>query len=112
MHWIYPIAFLAVLCVVAFVAQQLLLKRAVKQVVAIFKEHRAFTPDTARTLAEMKLEAPGFLKRPATFRDFKNKVVLSLLSAGIVMVTEDNRYYLSRDALARSPISELLDPPR
>ena len=35
----------------------------------------------------------------------------SLMSAGIVMITEDDKYYLSRNALAQSPINDLLDPP-
>ena len=112
MHWIYIIIFFAIFTAVAISIQRLLMKRALNQVVAIFKANQATTTETARTLQELNLEPPGFLKRAAAFRDYKYRIVGSLVSAGIVIVTEDQKYYLSRQELARFPISEMINTPQ
>lgn len=111
MHWIYIIGFFAIFTAAAIFVQRLLLKRALNQVVAIFNENRATTPETARTLKELNLLPPGFLKKAAAFRDFKYRVVEALVNADIVIITDDQKYYLSNSALAQSPIRQMLDKP-
>jgi len=109
MHWIYIIGFLAILAPVAIFAQRLFLKRAFNQAVAIFRENRATRPETARTLAELNLLPPGFMKRAGAFRDYKHRVVEALVKSGVVVVTEDQRHYLSESELAKSPVRRMLD---
>ena len=110
MNWIYPLGFLIIFFIVALLIQQWLLKRALNQVVAIFQKNRATTRETARTLEELNLQPLGFLRRPAAFRNFNHRVVETLSNAGIVMVTEDLKYYLSEEELAKSPLGRMLDP--
>ena len=111
MNWIYPLGFLIIFFIVALLIQQWLLKRALNQVVAIFQKNRATTRETARTLEELNLQPLGFLRRPAAFRNFNHRVVETLSNTGIVIVTEDQRYYLSESALAKSPLGQMLNTP-
>ena len=111
MNWFYPIGFLIIFFIVAFLIQQWLLKRALKEVVAIFQKNRATTPENARTLEELNLQPLGFLRTPGTFRNFNHRVVETLSNTGIVIVTEDQRYYLSESALAKSPLGQMLNTP-
>jgi len=109
MHWFYIIGFLAIFAAVATFVQRLLLRRALNQVVAIFRENRATTPETARTLAELNLLPPGFLTRTPGIRDYKHRVVEALVNTSIVLVTEDQKHYISESELAKSPLHQRLD---
>ena len=105
----YIIGFLVIFFIAAFLTQQWLLKRSLIEVVTIFQEKGATTPETARTLEELDLQPPGFLKRPAAFRNYKHRIVETLLTTGIVIVTEDQKYYLSESELTKSPIHQMVD---
>lgn len=109
MHWIYIIGFFAIFTAAAIFVQRLLLRRALNRVVAIFRESRATTPETARTLAELNLLPPGFMKPTAALRDYKHRVVEALAKSGVILVTEDLKHYLSESKLAKSPLRQMLD---
>ena len=77
----------------------LLNKRAVIQVIKIFKEHGALDAESAKTLVELKLTKPSFKDRMLRFRDYKPAAVESLIQVGVVQATEDGRVFLLEERL-------------
>lgn len=78
------------------------LKRAIRQVIAIFRRNNALDKKTARTIDELGLRPYGFADRMFHMRDFKPYALNALTKAGIIQGTEDGRLYLAEDALMES----------
>jgi len=89
-----------------------LLRRAVREVVRIFRKQNATTPLTARTIEELKLQRKGFLQKMWGRRDYKPYALDALVRTGIVKTTEAKKLFLSEEELAISPLGKLVEPPR
>ena len=67
-------------------------RRAVLQVITIFKKHQALDAERAKTIEELGLSPQGFRLR--VMRDYKPRAVDMLIKAKIIEVTEDRKLYL------------------
>ena len=93
-----------------FVIPRWRLKRAIRQVIAIFRQNSALDKKTAKTIDELGLKPRGFAERMSHGRDFKPHVLNALVKAGIIKGTGDGRLYLAEDALMASGIEGRVYP--
>jgi hypothetical protein len=82
------------------VGVNLLMKRALKNVIKMFRTGQAFSPETAKHRDELGLKQRSFIHIGA--RDYKPMVLQLLQRSSIVHTTEDGRIYLSEEALSAS----------
>jgi hypothetical protein len=87
-----------------FVIPRWRLKRAVRQVIAIFRQNSALDKKTAKTIDELGLKPRGIMEGMFHGRDFKPHAMNALLKAGIIKGTDDGRLYLAEDMLMTSGI--------
>ncbi len=87
-----------------WVLPRMRIRRAVNQVVDIFKRYNALDVRSARTINELGLKPPTFLDRMMHMRDFKPYALQILMKAEVVMQTDGGRLYLSQDRLAATNI--------
>ena len=85
-----------------FFLPQLMIKRAIGQVIKIFRQHNAIGIKNAKTIDELGLRPATFFNRMMKPRDYRPRALQALISAGIVQGTEDGKLYLSEDSLAAS----------
>jgi len=83
-----------------FLLPQIRLRRAVKQVVAIFERNDALDVRSAKTIDELRLRPRTFLQGLGRIRDFKPYALQILMDARIVCQTDGGRLYLLQDKLA------------
>ena len=94
------IALLIILFLVVIVFLPMLLnKRAVFQVIHIFKKHGAIDAESAKSIIELKLTKPSLKDRMMRFRDYKPSALDSLIQVGVVQGTEDGRLFLLEERL-------------
>ena len=98
--------FIVVLVVLAvlglFIIPRLLLRRAINQVIRIFRQHNATDVKTAKTIDELGLSPPAFMQRMLQGRDYKPYALGALRRSEIIQMTEDGKLYLSEERLAYS----------
>jgi hypothetical protein len=83
-----------------FVLPQMRLRRAIKEVVAIFERNNALDAVSAKTIDELKLKPRTFLQGMGRLRDFKPYALRILMDADVVCQTDGGRLYLVRDKLS------------
>lgn len=93
-----------------FVIPRWRLKRAVRQVIAIFRQNSALDKKTAKTIDELGLKPRGAMEGLFRGRDFKPYALNALTKAGIIQGTEDGRLYLTEDVLMASGIEGRVYP--
>ncbi len=76
-------------------------RRAIPKVIRTFRELNATNSKTARTLDELGIKIPSLFST-RLFKDFKKESLDILIQAGVVVWTEDDRYYLVEDKLISS----------
>jgi hypothetical protein len=97
------IIFIVVIALLAmFIIPQWRVKRAIPQVIRIFKEQNAVGIRNAKTLDELGLRPRGMVERMLKGRDYKQYAFSALMRAEIIQMTEDGRLYLSEERLAES----------
>ena len=84
------------------VIPQWLIKRAVPQVIRIFREHNAIDIKNAKTLDELRLRPRGMMQQMFRRRDYKQYALTALMQADIIQMTEDGKLYLSEEKLSES----------
>lgn len=89
-----------------FVIPRFMMKRAISQVIRIFRERRATEPKMARTAEELDIKSRGLLEGMFRGRDYKPYALQALMRQGIIMQTEDGRLYLSEDRVAASGLGK------
>ncbi|MFP4641498.1 MAG: hypothetical protein ACLFPU_04885 [Dehalococcoidia bacterium] len=99
---LFIVIILILLALGLFVIPRFRMKRAVNQVIKIFQESQAISPDTAKTIDELGLRPPTFMQRLMRRRDFKPYALQALIQGNIIRMTEDDRLYLSEEDLASS----------
>ena len=85
--------------ILLLVLPTMLNRRAVNQVITIFRKQQAIGKDHAKTIDELGLRPPGFKKRLISLRDYKPRALDALIAAKIVQVTDEGRLYLSEEKL-------------
>ncbi len=105
MYTIATIVLLLVLLILGlYVIPRWRLKRAIRQVIAIFRQNSALDKKTAKTIDELGLSPRGFAERMLHTRDFKPYALNELVKAEIIKSTEDGRLYLAEEALMESGV--------
>ena len=94
------------LLVGAYYLSRALFKKAVRQVVAIFRRLGATSPKNAKTLLELGLVRAGLGERLLRGRDYKPYALRMLAQANVVREVDGGRAYLSEDELERSPVKK------
>ena len=79
---------------------QFLYKKAISQVIKIFKRNNALTADSARTPKDLGLAQRGWIQNLGRARDYKPRALQMLIDYDIVRKTEDDRVYLVKEKLA------------
>lgn len=75
-------------------------KRTARQVIAIFREKGAVSPQSAKTLEDLGFQTQrSFLEQLLKGRDFRIYAIQAMLKGDVVRVTEDGRFYLLEDKL-------------
>ena len=85
-----------------FILPQWRLRRAIRQVIRILREHNAVGIKNARTIDELGLRPRRMLEGMFKGRDYKKYALSALMKAEIIQITEDGRLYLSEDKLIAS----------
>jgi hypothetical protein len=83
-----------------FVLPQIRIRRAIKQVVAIFERNSALDLRSAKTIDELRLRPRTFLEGIGRIRDFKPYALQILMDAEVICQTDGGRLYLLQDKLA------------
>jgi len=97
------IILLAVLVIViVFVLPQVFLRMAISSVIRTFRENRALSPESARSLDELGLRPKSMLKAVFSGMQYRGTALMVLRNAQIIELTEDRKLYLSEENLSRS----------
>ena len=81
---------------------RLLINRAIRSVIRIFRESGAVSVDNASSIDELGLNPKPMIKRLLGTRDYKPHALRVLMNADIVKVDEDGNLYLSEEQLLKS----------
>jgi hypothetical protein len=84
-----------------------LLRRAVRQVIKIFRWHNATDATNAKSNNELGLRPRPFLNRLMRTRDYKPYALTVMIRAGVVQLTDEGKLYLSEERLANSTLGKL-----
>lgn len=95
-----PILFFIIMIGALFLIPKFMIRRAIRQVVAIFRHYGAMSPDRAKTQIEMGLNPPDFMTRITSLRDYKPHAVQILMTNGVVVSTEDGKLYINEQKLS------------
>jgi hypothetical protein len=97
------LALVVVLSLLAiFTIPRWMLKRAIRRVIRIFREHNATDAKNAKTIYELGLAPQSMMQRMLRGRDYKPHALNTLLKAQIIQATESGRLYLSEEKLRES----------
>jgi hypothetical protein len=101
------IGLVVILLAALFFIPSWLLKRAVRQVIKIFRRHNAVDATTAMSDSELGLRPLPLLRRLMQRRDYKPDALNVMIRAGVVLMTDEGKLYLSEEKLASSNLSKL-----
>jgi hypothetical protein len=101
---IYVVLFFIALLVIGGLVSRWRMKRAMRQVILIFREHTATSSRNAKTIDELGLSPRGMMGGMFRGRDYKQYALSLLMRSEIIQATEDGRLYLSEDKLLASGI--------
>jgi len=101
---IYLVLFFIALLVMGALISRWRMKRGMRQVILIFREHAATSSRNAKVIDELGLRPQGMMGGMFKGRDYKQYALSLLIKADIVATTEDGRLYLSEDRLLASGI--------
>jgi len=99
---IFIVLILVFMLLVLFIVPQWRLKRAIHQVIRIFREHNAIGIDNSKTMEELGMRSPGMLEKMFRGRDYKEHALRALIKAAVIQATEDGRLHLSEEKLIAS----------
>jgi hypothetical protein len=103
---VVTIVALIVLLAALIIIPRLLLKRAIRKVVARMRKQGATSIDTAKTLDGLGLRNKGPFGTMFQVRDYRPYAIRLLGQAQILQRTEDGRIFLSEETLAESPVNK------
>ena len=101
------VLFIILLIALAFVGSTILMKRAFRAVIKMFRDHNALTIETAQWAQDIGLKRKSMLAFGG-LRDYKPSVLQFLMKQDIVRTNEEGKVFLSEEALQRSGIETRL----
>ena len=96
----------AFLLAAMFIIPQWRLRRAIRQIIGIFRKHNAVSAKNAKTANELGLRPRGLMEGMFRGRDYKPYALTALMNAGVVKTTEDGKLYLSEEELMTSSLGK------
>jgi hypothetical protein len=96
---------LVLMLALAFLGSSMMMKRAIKKVIQMFRNGEALTPETAKELEVLGFKKKHFIQLSG-LRDYKPTALQVLMRNNIILFTEDGRYYLSEDALSQTRLGQ------
>ena len=81
------------------------LKRAIPQVIRMFRDHNAVDIKNAKTGEELGFKQRSLMEGMLKPRDYKPHALNALIRADIIQITEDGKLYLSEEKLTDSGFS-------
>jgi Sec-independent protein translocase protein TatA len=81
---------------------QFMLRRAVKQVVKIFRRSGATSKSSARTLKELGIKPQGLFSLNFGLRDYKYYAVQALMKSEMIQEAEEGKLFLREEKLMHS----------
>jgi hypothetical protein len=84
----------ALLWVAFFTIPRYLIKRAVSQVISIFRQSHSLCSESPKTVNELGLEPKSLADRMLKLRDYKPYALQILVYTGVVRVTNDEKVCL------------------
>jgi len=109
---ILVVLFFVALVVVGAIVSRWRMKRAMREVIRIFREQNATSSRNAKVIDELGLRPTGMLGGMFKGRDYKQYALSLLIKADIVQTTEDGKLHLSEDKLLASGIDSASSYPR
>lgn len=97
---------LVLLAAAVFYLPRLLTKRAIREVVLLFRERGATDATSASVLEELGLVQRGLFDRMFRMRDYRPQALRLLAQADIIRAAEGDRFYLSECALENSQVKK------
>ena len=94
------IAIIVVFIVVYYAASMFTIKRNVVKVIKVFEEKNALAAKTAVSGESLGIRKQCFLDRAVKRRDNRIHALKFMVDAGVVSITSDGRYYLSKKKMA------------
>ena len=94
------IVLIIVFLLVALVLPQFMVMRTAPKVIRIFREKNAVGGKNAKPIEELGLKQRSVIENVLRRRDYKPRALQLLLSANIVQMTEDGKFYLDEENLS------------
>jgi len=94
------IVLVVVFIVVALVLPQFLVMRTAPKVIRIFRQKNAVGEKNAKPIEELGLKQRSMIENVLRRRDYKPRALQLLISANIVQMTEDGKFYLDEESLS------------
>ncbi len=91
---LYPIFFFLLMIAALILIPRFMIRRALRQTIAIFRHFGVNSPEKAKTIAELGLNPADFMTRLTSLRDYKPNALQILMNEGIVASTEEGKIYL------------------
>ena len=105
MEALFIILMIVLVVVALLVIPQWRVKRAIPQVIQMFRDNNAVGIKNARTEEELGFKQRSMMEGMFMPRDYKPRALTSLIQAEIIQMTEDGKLYLSEEKLADSGFS-------
>jgi hypothetical protein len=105
--WVVIALLIIVLLLAMFVVPQMMIRRAIKQVIRIFRKNNALGSRNAMSAEELGLQQKGMFERMMRPRDYKPRALQFLMQHEIVQMTEDGKLYLLEDKLDATSLRNL-----
>jgi hypothetical protein len=97
---------LGALLIVMIYVPRLLLRKATRDVVSLFRGRGATSPTNATTLEQLGIVRRSRLERLTRLRDYRPYAVRLLTNTNVVRTTEEGTMYLSEETLEHSPVKK------
>jgi len=101
--WIILILVILLLLAISFLVSNLLIRRALRAVIKMFRDTQSITPETAKMAEDIGFKKHGLLQFRG-LRDYKPTALQFLMKNEVVRSTEDGRLFLSEETLAQTGI--------
>ena len=99
------ILILLLLLAIAYFGTGILVRRATRAVIRMFRDNQALTPEKALTMLELGFKGRSILQFKA-LRDYKPAALQFLMKNNIILVTEEGKFYLSEETLYQTGIEQ------
>jgi hypothetical protein len=94
-----PILIFLLMIAALILLPRFMIKRAIKQTIAIFRHYGALREDQARTRGELGLNPPDFMARITSLRDYKPSAMQILMNEGVIVSTAEGKLYIDEEKL-------------